>query len=94
VELPPLAVVHVHERRVAHDLFDAAAEVGARHRQSLRRGRYWAAMSRENVEKLRALWESWAPESSDLSLLDPEVTYEDGTLPDSPPEAWLGGLAP
>ena len=51
-------------------------------------------MSRENVEKLRALWESWAPESSDLSLLDPEVTYEDGTLPDSPPEAWLGGLAP
>jgi hypothetical protein len=31
-------------------------------------------MSQENVEKLRALWESWAPESSGLCLLDPEVT--------------------
>ena len=51
-------------------------------------------MSQENVETLRALWESWPPESSDLSLLDPEVRYEDGTLPDSPPEAWLGGPAP
>jgi hypothetical protein len=48
-------------------------------------------MSQGNVEKLRALWESWAPESSDLSF---EVMYEDGTLPDSPPEAWLGGPAP
>jgi hypothetical protein len=44
-------------------------------------------MSQENVEKLRAHWEGWAPESRGLSLLDPEVTDEDGTLPDLPPEA-------
>ena len=44
-------------------------------------------MSQENVEKLRALWESWAPERSDVCLLDPEVTNEDGTLPDHAPEA-------
>jgi hypothetical protein len=51
-------------------------------------------MTEENVVKLRAFWESWAPESSDLSLLDLEVMYEDGPLPDSPPEAGLGGPAP
>jgi len=44
-------------------------------------------MSQENAERLRPVLKSWAPESSDLSLLDPAVMYEDGTLPDHPPEA-------
>jgi len=47
-------------------------------------------MSQENVERLRAFWESWTPESSDLSFLDPEVTYEDGTLPDHIGETYRG----
>ena len=47
-------------------------------------------MSQENVERLRAFWESWTPESSDLWLLDPEVTYEDGTLPDHIGETYRG----
>jgi ketosteroid isomerase-like protein len=47
-------------------------------------------MSQENVERLRAFWESWTPESSDLSLLDPEVTYQDGTLPDHIGETYRG----
>ena len=47
-------------------------------------------MSQENVERLRAFWESWTPENTDLSLLDPEVTYEDGTLPDHIGETYRG----
>ena len=42
MNLAPLPVVHLHERRVADDLLDAAAEVGARHWQSLRRSGYLA----------------------------------------------------
>jgi hypothetical protein len=36
VELPALLVVHLHERRVADHLLDAAAQNGARHSQKLR----------------------------------------------------------
>jgi hypothetical protein len=44
-------------------------------------------MSQENVENLRAVLEAWDMEAwkrgeADVSLLDPEVTYEDTILPD------------
>src|SRR6476661_1396818 len=56
-------------------------------------------MSRENVENLRAVLETWGrepwtPESwqrgapFDMALLDPHVTYEDETLPDHIGEAY------
>jgi hypothetical protein len=39
-------------------------------------------MSDENVEALRAFWETWdTSEAPDMSLLDPDVTYEDTILP-------------
>jgi len=58
-------------------------------------------MSRENVENLRAVLETWGrepwtPESwqrgapFDMALLDPHVTYEDETLPDHIGEAYTG----
>jgi uncharacterized protein len=61
-------------------------------------------MSHENVENLRALWEWWgkpgtleaaARGEGDWSLFDPEVTYEDDSLPDHAGETYRGheGLA-
>lgn len=56
-------------------------------------------MSEENVEKLRAFFESWnAPGTlaavsrgeGDLSLFDAEVTYEDTVLPDHVGETYRG----
>jgi ketosteroid isomerase-like protein len=56
-------------------------------------------MSQENVEKLRAFLEAWNIRASleawsrgeaDVSLLDPEVTYEDTTLPDHVGETYRG----
>jgi hypothetical protein len=48
-------------------------------------------MSQQNVESLRAFWESWQPgEEMDMSILDPEVTYEDSNLPDHVGETYRG----
>jgi len=51
-------------------------------------------MSHENVENLRALLAAWNVEAwkrgEDMSLLDPEVAYEDTTLPDHVGETYLG----
>jgi ketosteroid isomerase-like protein len=52
-------------------------------------------MSQANVENLRALLEvldleAWRRGEGDMSLLDPEVTYEDATLPDHVGEAYRG----
>jgi ketosteroid isomerase-like protein len=52
-------------------------------------------MSQENVENLRAFWEAWNPEAwrrgeGDMSLLDPEVIYEDTNLPDHVGESYRG----
>lgn len=51
-------------------------------------------MSQENAEKLRAFLEGWNLEGPtdrlDPSLLDPEVTYEDTTLPDHVGETYRG----
>jgi ketosteroid isomerase-like protein len=52
-------------------------------------------MSQGNVENLRALLEvmdleAWRRGESDMSLLDPEVAYEDATLPDHVGETYRG----
>ena len=48
-------------------------------------------MSQENVENLRAFWEAWTPGGEmDMSLLDPDVVYEDSNLPDHIGEAYRG----
>jgi len=48
-------------------------------------------VSQENVDNLRAFWETWnTNEAPDLSLLDPEVTYEDTMLPDHVGETYRG----
>ena len=51
-------------------------------------------MSQKNVEKLRTLLEAWSVEAwkqgDDMSLLDPEVAYEDTTLPDHVGETYRG----
>ena len=52
-------------------------------------------MSQGNVENLRAFLEVWDLEAwrrgeSDMSLLDPKVTYEDTILPDHVGEAYRG----
>ncbi len=48
------------------------------------------AMSQENVENLRAFWKKWNRGERDLSILDPEVVYEDSNLPDHAGEAYRG----
>jgi ketosteroid isomerase-like protein len=49
------------------------------------------AMSQENVEKLRAFCESWGKRDEvDLSLLDPDVIFEDNVLPDHARETYHG----
>jgi ketosteroid isomerase-like protein len=63
-------------------------------------------MSQENVERLRGRLEEWDPQASieawkrgepagDLSLIDPEVAFEDNLLPDHVGETYFGyeGLA-
>ena len=52
-------------------------------------------MSRENVEAIRELWESWvndgdATELGDLTLIDPGVVYADDSLPDHVGETYIG----
>ena len=52
-------------------------------------------MSQENVVNLRAYldtwgWEAWRRGEFDTSLLDPDVTYEDTTLPDHVGETYRG----
>jgi ketosteroid isomerase-like protein len=57
-------------------------------------------MSQENVENLRAFWETWTlitwtqeawrRGEIDMSLFDPDVTYEDTTLPDHVGETYRG----
>jgi ketosteroid isomerase-like protein len=48
-------------------------------------------MSQENVDALRAFWEMWnTNDAPDLSLLDPDVTYEDTILPDHVGETYRG----
>jgi ketosteroid isomerase-like protein len=52
-------------------------------------------MSQENVEKLRAVLDGWDLEAwrrgqFDVSVLDPEVRYEDTTLPDHIGETYHG----
>jgi len=57
-------------------------------------------VSQENVETLRAFWEQWTLEAwtvetwrrgeVDLSLFDPDVTYEDMNLPDHVGETYHG----
>src|SRR3954451_14797792 len=47
-------------------------------------------MSQENAENLRALWEKWNRGETDLSLLDPDVVYEDSNLPDHIGEEYRG----
>ena len=48
-------------------------------------------MSQENVERLRAFCEIWGTHAvPDLSLLDPEVVFEDAVLPDHAGETYRG----
>ena len=48
-------------------------------------------MSQENSDNLRAFWERWnTSEGPDMSLLDPDVTYEDTILPDHVGETYRG----
>jgi ketosteroid isomerase-like protein len=56
-------------------------------------------MSQENVEKLRGFLEAWDPKATleawnrgeaDVSLLDPEIAYEDTILPDHVGETYHG----
>jgi ketosteroid isomerase-like protein len=52
-------------------------------------------VSEENVENLRAFLETWSGEAwrrkeFDSSLLDPDVTYEDTSLPDHVGETYRG----
>jgi SnoaL-like domain len=45
----------------------------------------------ENAEKLRAFWEAWTPGGEmDMSILDPDVIYEDSNLPDHIGEEYRG----
>ena len=44
-----------------------------------------------NADNLRAFWETWnTSDAPDMSLLDPEVTYEDTILPDHVGETYCG----
>ena len=44
-----------------------------------------------NVESIRAFWEGWTPgHGMDMSILDPDVVYEDANLPDHIGEPYSG----
>jgi ketosteroid isomerase-like protein len=47
-------------------------------------------MSQENVDRLRAVWDAWNRGDLDLSMLDPEVVFEETVLPDSAGETYRG----
>jgi ketosteroid isomerase-like protein len=47
-------------------------------------------MSQENVERLRAVWDAWNRRDFDLSMLDPEVVFEETVLPDETGETYRG----
>jgi ketosteroid isomerase-like protein len=48
-------------------------------------------MSEENVEMVREAWEAWTKgDPGALSLLDPQVVYEDDMLPDHAGETYHG----
>jgi ketosteroid isomerase-like protein len=47
--------------------------------------------SESNVESIRAFWEGWTPgQEMDMSILDPDVVYEDANLPDHIGEPYRG----
>jgi ketosteroid isomerase-like protein len=47
-------------------------------------------MSQENSERLRRFWEMWMAGSTDMSILDPAVEYEDTSIPDHVGETYHG----
>jgi ketosteroid isomerase-like protein len=47
-------------------------------------------MSQENVDRLRAVWDAWNRGDLDLSMLDPEVVFEETVLPDEAGETYRG----
>src|SRR3954454_23181176 len=47
-------------------------------------------MSQENVDRLRAVWDAWNRGELDVSMLDPEVVYEDTVLPDTAGDTYRG----
>lgn len=48
-------------------------------------------MSEENVEKVREAWDAWTKgDPGALSVLDPEVVYDDDMLPDHAGETYHG----
>ena len=47
-------------------------------------------MSQENVDRLRRVWDAWNRGDFDVSILDPEVLFEDTVLPDSVGETYRG----
>jgi ketosteroid isomerase-like protein len=50
-----------------------------------------AALGAVHAENLRAFWEAWTPDQHiDMSILDPEVTYQDANLPDHIGETYRG----
>jgi ketosteroid isomerase-like protein len=54
-----------------------------------RRG-YSVVMSQENVDRLRATWDAWNRGDLDLSMLDPEVVFEETVLPESAGHTYHG----
>ena len=56
----------------------------------LDRSEILGAMSQADVENLRVWWEKFNRGEIDLSLLDPDVVYEDANLPDHIREAYRG----
>jgi ketosteroid isomerase-like protein len=47
-------------------------------------------MSQENVDRLREVWDAWNRGDFDVSMLDPEVVFEETVLPDSAGETYRG----
>jgi ketosteroid isomerase-like protein len=47
-------------------------------------------MSQRDVDRLRAVWDAWNRGEFDLSMLDPEVVFEETVLPDDAGEMYRG----
>jgi ketosteroid isomerase-like protein len=47
-------------------------------------------MSQRDVDRLRAVWAAWNRGEFDLSMLDPEVVFEETVLPDDAGETYRG----
>ena len=47
-------------------------------------------MSQADADRLRAAWDAWNRGDFDVSMLDPEVVYEDTVLPDSAGDTYRG----